>query len=616
MKYTHTKKIAAIVLSALIMLCMPLSLCAGAAKLSTYPIIYVPDISEIVIYQKPNSPEIKEVFNVNSSDFLKNATGIVTGLFFAASNAQSGAAQVNSSVNRMMNAIRCDEEGNSLNSSLGAHTYIAPVDYYEKTEVFTENIKALVEFSGGRIGTDKVFVFNYDWRLDPLGEAEKLRAYIDKTLISSGSEKVRLLSGGFGGIIVNSYLYSYQDHAANNVASCVFLDSMICGVSIIGDIMSGHVVRTVKDSLSEAHSIFDLKDAYDVVIGADVGAALARYLKQDPAGLVSNIVSGAFGNSASSDLFAWFAKTLAFDIMQDEGMLDKVGKGYKEMLVLADNDIYSGGLAGILRNMPGMWAMVPVEEYEDAIEFMFGSKDDMDEELLKKLENYRNVINSTETTLKIAQQNINVDIVAGYGMQVLPVTAAINEQSDGLVATRYAGVGATTGDMDKELKLVNQCGRGNHNHMEPGNCVDASTCYLPENTWFIKNHNHMEYSSSTAAEFVFWLLSGDSQRNVYQNPAFPQYMQKAVLGDKVYAYSTPSDSELNDYSYGDLNIDGEIDSADARLALRYAVGLEDTPSMIITIIGDVTGDGKITAADARSILRYSVGLDNSFSGVI
>lgn len=616
MKYTHSKRLAAIVLSVLLALVLPFSVCAGAAKVADYPIIYVPDISEIIIYQNPNTPNLKEVFDVNSTDFLKNATGIVTGLLAASNDADKGAVQINRAVNNMLGAIQCDEQGNSANRSLGVHTYIAPVSYNKNTEIYTDNLQALIDFSEGVIGEEKVFVFNYDWRLDPLGEAEKLCAYIEKTLSTTRCAKVRLLSGGFGGIIVNSYLHEYEDHAEAYVSSCVFLDSMICGVSIIGDIMSGHLVRTVMDSLGEAHSIFDLKDAYDVITGADVGAAFARYLKQDPGGLVNGIVSNALGNNTSSDLLSWFAMTLAFDIIQDEGMLDKIGKGYKEMLVLADDGIYTGGLADILRNMPGMWAMVPDEEYDDAIAFMFGSKDDVDEELLAKLERYRKVQKSTETTLKITQLNgINVDIVAGYGLQVLPVTATTNEQSDGLVATRYAGAGATTGDIGEDISLVNQCDNGNHNHMEPGRCVDASTCYLPENTWFIKNHNHMDYASSTAAEFVFWLLSGESQRNVYNNPAFPQYMQKAVLGDKVYAYSTPSESEYKNYTYGDLNVDGKIDAADARLALRYSVGLEDAPSKIITLIGDLDGDGRISAADARLILRYSVGLEKSFAAV-
>lgn len=59
---------------------------------------------------------------------------------------------------------------------------------------------------------------------------------------------------------------------------------------------------------------------------------------------------------------------------------------------------------------------------------------------------------------------------------------------------------------------------------------------------------------------------------------------------------------------GDIDNDGKISAADARLALRASVGLEkltDTQSKS----ADVNNDGKVTAADARTILRVSVGLE-------
>lgn len=614
MKCSFAGKIIALLLSVLMLAGLPVTICAGSVQTADYPIVYLPDMTDVILYQNPNLLNSKEVFNVNSTDFLKNATSIVTGLMTASEDAEKGASQVNNAVTSMLSGIACDVHGNSKNTTLGAWQYTAPVSYNENTPIYTENIKALVAAADGQLDADRIFVFNYDWRLDPTQTAVTLRDYIDKVLVTSHSDKVRLISGGYGGIIVNCYLYKYETHAKNYVSSCVFLDSMIMGTSIIGDIMSGHLVRTVKDALKEAESIFDLGNAYDVITGADVGTAFARYLKQDPGGLLSGIFGNFLGSSNYSELFTWFATTLMFDIIQDEGMLDKVGKGYKEMLVLADNGIYDGGLAEYLRNMPGIWAMVPEERYEDAVTFMFGSKKDVDEELLQKIENYRTVLGSTERTLKRTQLNgVNTDIVAGYDMQVLPLTASTNEQSDGFVATRYAGVGATTGDMDKDLTRDNQCRYGNHDHMEPGRAVDASTCFLPENTWFIKKHNHMDYASATAADFVFWLSYNTTQRNVYQNAAYPQYMQKAVLGDKVYAYSTPSDSEMNNYTYGDLDVDGKISAADARLALRYSVGLEGSPSQVMTLIGDVDGNGRIDSADARLILRYSVGLDRSFA---
>ena len=57
---------------------------------------------------------------------------------------------------------------------------------------------------------------------------------------------------------------------------------------------------------------------------------------------------------------------------------------------------------------------------------------------------------------------------------------------------------------------------------------------------------------------------------------------------------------------GDVDGDGQITAADARLALRAAVGIE-TLSPLAFAAADADGDGKITSADARAILRTAAG---------
>lgn len=62
---------------------------------------------------------------------------------------------------------------------------------------------------------------------------------------------------------------------------------------------------------------------------------------------------------------------------------------------------------------------------------------------------------------------------------------------------------------------------------------------------------------------------------------------------------------------GDVDGDGKLSAADARLALRKSVGLEDYMDGSDEFIAcDVDFDGKVSAADARLILRASVGLED------
>ena len=64
------------------------------------------------------------------------------------------------------------------------------------------------------------------------------------------------------------------------------------------------------------------------------------------------------------------------------------------------------------------------------------------------------------------------------------------------------------------------------------------------------------------------------------------------------------------YLPGDVDNDGKITSADARLALRRSVKLEDFPTTSAAYYAcDADEDGSVTSADARLILRASVGLE-------
>lgn len=58
---------------------------------------------------------------------------------------------------------------------------------------------------------------------------------------------------------------------------------------------------------------------------------------------------------------------------------------------------------------------------------------------------------------------------------------------------------------------------------------------------------------------------------------------------------------------GDLNFDGKVQAADARLVLRYVAKLDSlTPKQLQ--VADMDGDGKVSASDARIILRIAAKL--------
>ena len=70
----------------------------------------------------------------------------------------------------------------------------------------------------------------------------------------------------------------------------------------------------------------------------------------------------------------------------------------------------------------------------------------------------------------------------------------------------------------------------------------------------------------------------------------------------------PTDKDAY-YSLGDIDLDGNITAADARLALRAAVKLQDLDPLLQQL-ADSDGNETVSAADARLILRAAVGLES------
>ena len=76
-----------------------------------------------------------------------------------------------------------------------------------------------------------------------------------------------------------------------------------------------------------------------------------------------------------------------------------------------------------------------------------------------------------------------------------------------------------------------------------------------------------------------------------------------AYSDEIYCIDADS------FIMGDVNGDGKVTSADARITLRVSAGIEDE-SAVIFVSADVNEDGKITSADARFILRKAAGIEN------
>lgn len=79
--------------------------------------------------------------------------------------------------------------------------------------------------------------------------------------------------------------------------------------------------------------------------------------------------------------------------------------------------------------------------------------------------------------------------------------------------------------------------------------------------------------------------------------------------DTIKADSFAINKENTEIMLGDVNLDGEITASDARLALRYSVGLEESLSAEGRVAANADLKNGVSSADARLILRTAVDLE-------
>lgn len=87
------------------------------------------------------------------------------------------------------------------------------------------------------------------------------------------------------------------------------------------------------------------------------------------------------------------------------------------------------------------------------------------------------------------------------------------------------------------------------------------------------------------------------------------YVNAATASGVVPAMHINLETFNKTIQYGDIDNNGKLSAADARLTLRAAVGLETFSDELIKI-ADVNKNGRIESADARLILRAAVGLED------
>lgn len=207
----------------------------------------------------------------------------------------------------------------------------------------------------------------------------------------------------------------------------------------------------------------------------------------------------------------------------------------------------------------------------------------------------------TETTVTVSE---SVD----YPTSGAPTVYCITSEADGVVTLSLKASITDLQRLDMQLTLT-----GYENIAAVSGCplkvtVSNNTAKI---TYDAPNGSGVDMTQGVAV--LTMTKSGDSQGIA----SAPKSIASKDANGALSPITKPNvtDDPYGGYELGDVNGDGKINTLDAMLTLRAAVGIESLDA-IQTIRADIDGNGKINTMDAMMVLRRAVGLlDENYKNI-
>ena len=326
------------------------------------------------------------------------------------------------------------------------------------------------------------YYFTYDWRMSPVDVADILHRYIGAVKERHNCSKVILLPVSMSNSIALAYIDKYVNKAEGGpeAAGVLFNVSLASGTEFYGSLLQKKI-QVDGRALSNP-------------------AFLNNYIENPQLDAILDVLY----HTGLLDLVLSFSALLGGD------MLDL---------------LYDEAIVPILGMFPGMWVMVPPDKLANAKKAMLGDKlnDPEYKPLIDKIDAYHAIQTNSARILREAAEKTKIGVVCSFGGIATFLTSEPGAQGDATVETKNASFGATCSlfgeNLGKNYKQKNTaCG---HDHISPDNTVDASTCALPEKTWFV--HGALHGGDYEFRGFTYWWITEENP-SVHTSERWPQYL--------------------------------------------------------------------------------------------
>lgn len=328
------------------------------------------------------------------------------------------------------------------------------------------------------IGEENVFYFNCDFRMSAVKCAEDLDEYITQVKAYTGKEKVNIIAVSHGGLITSTYLALYMHK--QDVCNVVMDEPALEGAYMAADFLNNSI------SLDEE--------------------SLINYLE--------------YHSQSETDFDGIFKS-------QPLGFVDEAAS------TVAPYAIESVKFWGSL------WDFIPLCEYEKLKKIHLDATESA--ELIAKSDyvHYEIMGNYREIFAKAKALGMNVNIIAGAGHRIITGT---NELSDGII-TVASSTGATCAPYGKRFADgYVQAENTGERMISPWMNIDASTCYLPDNTWFVNGLYHgMEFWDEYSRALLLKLATTSEPMDVHTDSKFTRFHDTTSVTASVFSAFDESD---------------------------------------------------------------------------
>lgn len=519
-----------------------------------HPVIFIQGYSGPILIRDRGLETEEEVWGINAGDLIKklipNLYGIVSSLSkYADGDTKPFIEQFREISAELIDDISMMPDGSSKYNIVSFPCVVeeASIAYIREelkgkgTPFFQDDF---IDAMAQTVPEEYIYVFNTDWRRSQIDNSAHLAEFIDSVLAKTGADKVDIFSMSHGGQLTATYLYYYGTEG--KVDSAVLNSPATGGTTLVTELLGAEPIN------------FNLEE-------------LLRF-----ACVMLNI---------ELDL-RWLGRLLPGEFLNS-----LVKTAFNE--VLLPHAIYFGSV----------WDFMDIETYTRLRDVYLDPVENA--EIIKKADklHYDCMANIGEGLRRAQAAGVNIHIISNYGTRL---GTGKNIDSDFIINTTHtcganASVyGETLGKDYVQKNTV--CKEPTHDHIAPTNTVDASTCYLPENTWFVYEQYHTQtWFDPYTRCLILELLLTDNIADVHSDSRYPQFELSQNPLDGVYARFT--DSKTGEYSAhsDELLIKSLTDSYSLNILSVKINGVEQSigENLEIKRSGEITVPCEITEGTDR-----------------